>query len=360
MANSMSARVAGLPEDYEKLGLTKNIAQWEDGLRTTGKKGEYEWWYFDFKLDGGATLVIVFYTASIMKAADGFAPRCSFTLIHPEQGRIADNVSATMENAAFSKDGCNVKIGNCTASGDLNHYTVHWESGKLTADITLTGRIASWRPETGHLTFDDGHYFAWIPAVPEGEAKVTYTVDGVTTTLSGSGYHDHNWGDIAMFHLMHHWYWGRAQVGSYQVISSYITGRKKYGYAHFPVFMLAKDGVLLGDDYRKVRFTQLEPTLEPHNGKHYHKTIVFDYEDGDTHYRVSYLQEGFATENKGKRNKLKDLAARAATGVWDLEPAYLRLTGTCRIEKLENGQVVETEEAPALWELMYFGKDAEV
>jgi hypothetical protein len=27
---------------------------------------------------------------------------------------------------------------------------------------------------------------------------------------SGSGYHDHNWGDVPMQTLMHHWYWARA------------------------------------------------------------------------------------------------------------------------------------------------------
>jgi predicted patatin/cPLA2 family phospholipase len=51
-----------------------------------------------------------------------------------------------------------------------------------------------------------------------------------------------------MLKLMHHWYWGRAKIGDYKVISSWITGEKKYGYQEFDVFMLAKGGEILGDN----------------------------------------------------------------------------------------------------------------
>ena len=35
---------------------------------------------------------------------------------------------------------------------------------------------------------------------------------------------------------------------------------------------------------------------------------------------------------------------------------YLRFEGTASIEKLENGAVSEKVSAPAVWEMMYFGK----
>lgn len=35
-------------DDYQKLGLSRSqVEPWEDGIRTTGGKGSYEWWYFD-------------------------------------------------------------------------------------------------------------------------------------------------------------------------------------------------------------------------------------------------------------------------------------------------------------------------
>ena len=37
------------------------VEKWEDGLRTSGEKGELEWWYFDTKLEDGSLFVCYFY-----------------------------------------------------------------------------------------------------------------------------------------------------------------------------------------------------------------------------------------------------------------------------------------------------------
>src|SRR5437764_740370 len=71
---------------------------------------------------------------------------------------------------------------------------------------------------------------------------------------SGSGYHDHNWGDVPMQTLMHNWYWARASVGAYNVIASYITATAAYGYETQIVYMLARDGKIIADDDAKVTF----------------------------------------------------------------------------------------------------------
>ena len=38
--------------------------------------------------------------------------------------------------------------------------------------------------------------------------------------------------------------------------------------------------------------------------------------------------------------------------------AFLRGSGTATVERLEEGRTVERVSAPAVWELMYFGKSA--
>jgi len=49
------AMIASSPEDYQRLGLSPTaIAPWEDGARTDGSAGTYEWWYFDAHLADGA------------------------------------------------------------------------------------------------------------------------------------------------------------------------------------------------------------------------------------------------------------------------------------------------------------------
>lgn len=55
------ARVANEDEDYARLGLKRGVIEpWEDGMRTSGGRGSFEWWYFDSHLDDGTSLVITF------------------------------------------------------------------------------------------------------------------------------------------------------------------------------------------------------------------------------------------------------------------------------------------------------------
>ena len=74
------------------------------------------------------------------------------------------------------------------------------------------------------------------------------------TAPAGSGYHDHNWGDVPMQTLMHNWYWARASVGPYSIIASHITATPAYGYETQIVYMLARDGKIIADDDAKVAF----------------------------------------------------------------------------------------------------------
>jgi len=51
-----SARFADKPEDFAKLGIQPGrIEAFEDGMRTEGGPGGYEWWYFDSHLHDGSS-----------------------------------------------------------------------------------------------------------------------------------------------------------------------------------------------------------------------------------------------------------------------------------------------------------------
>jgi len=88
--------------------------------------------------------------------------------------------------------------------------------------------------------------------VPQGVAHVRYKICHEEYRASGSGYHDHNWGDVPMQTLMHNWYWTRAKAGPCTVIASHITATEAYGYETQIVYMLAKDGEIVADDGAKV------------------------------------------------------------------------------------------------------------
>lgn len=359
------ARLGTTDADYARLGLAKDkISQWEDGLHTNGKFGEYEWWYFDAKLDGGYSLVIIFYSQPVTAATAGFAPCVSFSLTGGGY-EMMEEVSFKLSDCSFAKDRCDIKIGNNTFSGDLENYTIHFENERVNCDVTLEGLAESYRHHTGQIFFGEKKYFAWLPSVPEGRVTADITVDGKKLALTGSGYHDHNWGNIGMFWLMHHWYWGRAKVGDYQVISSYITAKEKYGYEHFPIFVIYKNGQKLGCDIDAITYEQRDAAFDPVTKKHYHKTLVYDYNDGRNHFRVTYsaediietfvVDEGYGSA-RAKASKLLIWFVKQMK----LSPSYIRMVGTVTLERFEGAEVVEKISENGIWEQMYFGLDEDV
>jgi hypothetical protein len=135
--------------------------------------------------------------------------------------------------------------------------------------------------------------------------------------------------------LIHHWYWARAEAGGYCVIASDITAERKYGHTQVPIFMLAKDGKIVADD----------------------DTTVYDYDataHGGEHYRVTFRRENTIVQArmiesvKGPKRVLAQIAG--------FDGAYMRFTGQVTVERIGSDPVAETVTAPALWELMYFGK----
>lgn len=359
------ARLADTDADYKRLGLMPDrIMQKEDGLRTSGKFGEYEWWYFDAKLEGGYSLVIIFYSQPVTAATLGYAPCVSFSLTGNGY-EILEEVSFPIDKCFFSTDCCDIRIGNNTFKGNLQNYTIHFENEKITCDVTLEGLAESYRHKTGQIFFKEKKYFAWLPSVPEGKVKADITIDGEELSLTGSGYHDHNWGNTGMFWLMHHWYWGRAKVGEYQVISSYITAKKKYDYAHFPIFVIYKNGEMLGCDIDAITYTQKDAEFDPATKKHYHKTLIYDYNDGTHHFRVTYSAEDIIETFVVEQGYGSARAKASKFLIWfvkkmKLSPSYIRMVGTITLEVFEGDRVVETLAENGIWEQMYFGLDEDV
>ncbi|MBQ8402958.1 MAG: hypothetical protein IJX55_00855 [Clostridia bacterium] len=364
----MSKKIArlGMSEaDYSRLGLKKDIIQkWEDGLRTSGKLGEYEWWYFDAKLEGGYSLVIIFYSQPVTAATLGYAPCVSFSLTGGGY-EMMEEVSASVKESFFCRKCCNVKIGKNTFKGNLKDYTIHFENDRVNCDVSLTGLAESYRHHTGEIFFGEKKYFAWLPSVPEGKVTANITVDGKTLNLTGSGYHDHNWGNIGMFWLMHHWYWGRAKVGEYQVISSYITAKEEYGYEHFPIFVIYKNGKKLGCDINAIKYEQRDAEFDPMTKKHYHKTLVYDYNDGAQHFRITYSAEDIIETFVVEQGYGSARAKASKALIWfvkkmKLSPSYIRMVGTITLERFDGGEVAEKISENGIWEQMYFGLDADV
>jgi hypothetical protein len=354
---TVSARLGRTAEDYARIGIEPGaIKPWEDGLRTDGGKGTYEWWYFDANLDGGAKLVVVFLTKEFAAIDRPLTPaiRIDLTLPDGTPTQKLEDLDATTFSA--STDTCDVRIGENVFAGDLHTYRIRAQVEEVEVDVMLTGQVPAWRPETGHWLFGEpaDRYFAWLPSVPQGVVEAKYRVGDRRYTSTGVGYHDHNWGNAPLPKLMHHWYWARGAAGPYSVITSYITAEKAYGYSSLPVFMLARDGNLVADDGTNVSFEELDPYTDAKTGKPVGNVTRYTYTDRDERYVVTFTRHSDLALTK-MVDDLKGLKKAAAMLV-GFDGAYLRFAGELRIERYRGDDLVETHTEDALWELMYFGK----
>jgi hypothetical protein len=355
--DSTPARLAGSPEDYAAIGMSpRAIKPWEDGLRTDGGPGSYEWWYFDAHLDDGTKLVVVFSTKEFTEIDKPLAPTVRIDLTLPDGTTVEKLDELDPKTFSAAADTCDVRIGENVFAGDLHTYTIRARVEEVAVDITLTGQVPAWRPETGYWYFgaQDEHYFAWLPSVPQGRVEATYSVGGRIGTTAGIGYHDHNWGDTLMPKLMHHWYWARGAAGPYSVIASYITAEKAYGYSTLPVFMLARDGELVADDRTKVAFEELGRYTDMETGKPVGNVTRYTYTEGDERYVVTFTRFTDLTTVRLVDN-LKG-PKRAAAKLTGFDGAYLRFAGDLRVERFKGDERIESHVDDALWELMYFGK----
>lgn len=125
------------------------------------------------------------------------------------------------------------------------------------ADLTIERDAPSWRPGAGVTYFDSPHeqLFGWVVPVPYGTVAGPVTVDGETRTVTGSAYHDHNWGNKVMNAGLDHWYWGRAHVGDYTVVYVRMTSKSLFGLGamNIPTFLLAKGDRVITDDMLPLR-----------------------------------------------------------------------------------------------------------
>jgi hypothetical protein len=351
------AVTASSDADYERLGLDRrDIKPWEDGARTDDRPGTYEWWYFDAHLEDGSKLVVVFMDKDLTTPQKPLEPTIRLNLDLAD-GRSFEKL-VTFDPALWSsaRDHADVRIGENRFTGDLHTYRISATVDEIMVDVTLVGEVPAWRPETGYMLFgaDRAREFAWLPSVPQGRVTATYAIGSERYATTGIGYHDHNWGNVGLIEIVHDWYWARGQAGPYSVIASYITAHEKYGYAAIPVFMLTRDGVLIGDDPSRLTFETLGPFVDTRTGKPVANITRCTYDAGAERYVVTFTRHRDLARNRMIEG-LHGLK-RAAAELLRFDGAYLRFSGEVRVERHRGAEIVDqyvTEDA--IWELMYFG-----
>jgi hypothetical protein len=356
MADTLAA-MANTSADYERLGLSPtSIAPWEDGARTDDSPGTYEWWYFDAHLADGAKLVVSFMNKQdIAQPRTPLAPVLRLNLDLPDGRHFDKVVQYPASEWSAAKDHADVRLGQNRFTGDLYRYRIEATAEEISVDVTLTREIPPWRPATGYMVFgaDRSLEFGWLPSVPQGAVTATYSADGERHETTGVGYHDHNWGNVGLTKIVHDWYWARGQAGPYSVIASYITSAKQYAFEPIPIFMLARDNVVIADDPANVTFEREGVYTDQTTGKPVAAVTRYTYRDGEDRYLVSFTRTHDLSAIR-MADSLKGVK-RIAAKLTRFDGAYLRFVGDIEISRYSGHGLVETHKDQAIWELMYFG-----
>lgn len=352
-----SSRWANTDEDYRKLGLKKDtVSEKEDGMRTPGDEFTYEWWYADFVLESGAKLCVTFTIKRCVCAIWNIDPHIMCILDLPDGTHL--NLAERFPAEAFSasKETADVVMGKNTFKGDLYHYDIHLDLKGLKADLHIDNISTPWRPHSGiiYMGNNDEHCLGWLPAVPLGKNSGTIELDdGTKINVDGTSYHDHNWGTSTMMEDFYRWYWGRAKVGDYNVLTNITYMEKEYGYKPFIELMIMKDGKIVADSNKyEVKEQEEERCVDAETGKPYHKKIIFDYNDGTNQYVVTYR----AKDLLFRQNNLVAIPEEQREEYLKngFNSYYMRFYGTITVEHFVNGNLADkAEDTAGLWEQMH-------
>ena len=348
-------------EDYKRLGLKPGqVEVWEDGKRDDDRPFFTEWWYFDALTEDGTSIVVHFNTKTSGKAMikHGATPEVAVSIQTPDGTEYNDVHACAESEASFSKEKCDVHFGKDYFTGNLKDYRIFVEpTNGIGVDLHLHNLRKSWRPKTGHLSFGSNKkYFTWLFVVPKGEISGTITYNGKTVKVTGSGYHDHQWGTMNPANF-NSWVWGRQHFDDYTILMFDVITSKKYGYERVPIFCIedAEGNVVFENTGMDAGFScHIESEYyEKEIGKSYPKDFAYTFEhDGK---KVTY---SLKADRSILRQDIYHSGGKAMQTVMDLlkiQPAYARYKalGTLTIE--ENGEKT-TRSGRFIYEFAYIAK----
>ncbi|MCK5150378.1 MAG: hypothetical protein KAQ65_00995 [Candidatus Thorarchaeota archaeon] len=318
-----------------------------------GKKGMYEWWYFDAHLDNGSTIVAFFYAANPNPGPTDGKAGVELTILRPDGRKTQRFIKYDKSQFSASREKADVKIGKNYLKvdydkGDLPVYEIFLDEEEIGFHLTYTAEVNGWKPGDGHAHFKDKGYFAWV--IPFPKAKVEGTVrDGETTmNVTGVGYHDHNWLNFPFPRMIEHWMWGRIYSDNFTVSYAYIRCNKAVDNHAIKTLMLAKgkDVILSTGEFD---FTPEDYEFNEKAGHYYPNSVTIRVPDKFE----TVLKVGRIFEAEDMLDNFSPVLRFLAKNLLRLKPGYFRLDSNFTLSVNHEGQTYE-EQGSTLHEIVAF------
>jgi hypothetical protein len=166
-------------------------------LHPSDAPGCWEWWYFDADFDNGYTLAGTFHFGSPRPPANRDVRFIEMALYDPNGNKRTVRKRYPMEQCYAAEDTCKVVIGPNSFEGEIPRFHLHFSEGGQGCDLTFNSTVEGFMPKQHTLTVSTANIGYVIPTAG-ADVTGTITWDGKEINVTGTGYHDHNWGDAPM------------------------------------------------------------------------------------------------------------------------------------------------------------------
>lgn len=350
---SKKAFLLDKPNDYAKLGINPNeIELWEDGLRDTSEPNHFEWWYFDCMLNNGTKVVIQFLSKNGKSfASKKYHPTLFYKVTLPDGKQIDKEIHVPAKDITWSKEKCDVHFGNHYCKGDLKHYELHIDMiDGMAADLVLDSTAKPYRPGTSYFQFgDEDKYYTWFCVVPRGNVNGTITVNGKIESVTGTGYHDHQWGSINFHKYWNHWIWARQSYEDYSLLLFDFFTNDEYGNERFPIiFIQDNDGNIVFECHDKVKCQIEKNYKDSASGKIYPSALSYIFEKNGTTVKYA-LKADKTIEAKGKNNL--PFSMKIVMNLMHIQASYSRYTAVGHLELISDNTTIVRDNS-MIYEIM--------
>ncbi len=318
-----------------------------------GAKNQFEWWYFDAHLEGGYTLVAFFYAAYPNPGLDQGKIAVELTLLRPDGRKTQKVIKYKKSQFYASRETPHVTIGNNTltstfSNDGLPEYEIYLEDEELTFQLTYKAQVKGWKPGTGYSHFANLGHFAWVVPFPRASVKGTVRDGDKTMSVSGVGYHDHNWLNFSFQSIIEYWMWGRIYSENFTVSYAFIQCNDKVD-RHAVKVLMAAQGSEVFLSSGEYEFTQDDFEYSEKAGHSFPRTISIKV-PGELDVKLDVVKV-FEAENM--LDNFPRLLAFIAKNFMGLKPGYFRLSSNFTLKVTRDG-VTSEEKGTTLHEIVTF------
>jgi len=152
--------------------------------------------------------------------------------------------------------------------------------------------LITYRPGTSYFQFGTpDKYYTWLCVVPRGKVSGTVTVEGKTKSITGMGYHDHQWGSINFHKYWNHWIWARQSYDDCSLLLFDFFTNEEYGTKRFPIiFIQDNNGNIIFESHNNVECKVEKQYTDKASGKQYPSILDYTFKQDDTFVDTRYLK----------------------------------------------------------------------